>query len=175
MRGHPPDARATTGSRPSCWSSWSTLGSRRRPSTAWSEAGAGSKSSACGLLRLAGGRSRSSMALIPKRASASRHRCHSDPAILRYAPQRHLKAPARPELSFSGDPYCGADLPPPLQNVRRGARTNALEIGDNVCIGWRRLLLRNRPRDGSVVSSLHCMNDPHRRVTWQATSDDENS
>jgi hypothetical protein len=22
---------------------------------------------------------------------------------------------------------------------------------------------------------LHCMNDPHRRVTWQATSDDENS
>src|SRR5262249_45753136 len=48
-----------TGSRPSCWSSWSTLGSRRRPSTAWSSAGAGSKSSACGLLRLAGGRSRS--------------------------------------------------------------------------------------------------------------------
>src|SRR5262249_62416602 len=29
-----------------------------------------------------------------------------------------------------------------------------------------------RPRDRSVVLSLHCMNDPHRRVTWQATSDD---
>src|SRR5262249_23762662 len=28
--------------------------------------------------------------------------------------------------------------------------------------------------DGSVVSSLHCMT-PNRRVTWQATSDDENS
>ena len=33
---------------------------------------------------LAGARE-ASMALIPKRASASRHRCHSDPAILRYA------------------------------------------------------------------------------------------
>src|SRR5262249_9121424 len=32
----------------------------------------------------------------------------------------------------------------------------------------------NAPRDGSVVSFLHCMNDPNRRVTWQATSDDEN-
>src|SRR5262249_21197694 len=29
--------------------------------------------------------------------------------------------------------------------------------------------------DGNVVSSLDCMNDPNRRVTWQATSDDENS
>jgi hypothetical protein len=27
----------------------------------------------------------------------------------------------------------------------------------------------------SVVSSVDCMNDPYRRVTWQATSDDENS
>jgi hypothetical protein len=35
--------------------------------------------------------------------------------------------------------------------------------------------LSRRPRDGTVVSSLHCMNDPNRRVTWQATSDDENS
>ncbi len=33
-----------------------------------------------------------SMALIPKRASASRHRCHSDPAILRYA----LKGTSKP-------------------------------------------------------------------------------
>src|SRR5262249_57896965 len=41
-----------------------------------------------------------------------------------------------------------------------GARTNALAIGNNICVGWRRLLLRHRPRDGSVVSSLHCMNDP---------------
>src|SRR5262249_16770630 len=40
-------------------SSWSTRGSRRRPSTAWSPAGAGSKSPACGLLRLVGGRWRS--------------------------------------------------------------------------------------------------------------------
>ena len=40
-------------------SSWSTLGSRRRASSAWSPAGAGSKSPACGLLGLAGGRSRS--------------------------------------------------------------------------------------------------------------------
>src|SRR5215475_6663971 len=36
-----------------------TAGSGPRPSTAWSSAGAGSKSSACGLLRLAGGRLRS--------------------------------------------------------------------------------------------------------------------
>src|SRR5215475_1553433 len=41
-----------------------------------------------------------------------------------------------------------------------GARTNALAIGNNVCIGWRRLLLRHRPRDGSVVSSLHCKIGP---------------
>jgi hypothetical protein len=34
--------------------------------------------------------------------------------------------------------------------------------------------LSHGPRDGSVVSS-HCMNGPNRRVTWQATSDDENS
>ncbi len=33
-----------------------------------------------------------SMALIPKRASASRHRCHSDPAILRHA----LKGTSKP-------------------------------------------------------------------------------
>jgi hypothetical protein len=33
-----------------------------------------------------------SMALIPKRASASRHRCHNDPAILRYA----LKGTSKP-------------------------------------------------------------------------------
>jgi hypothetical protein len=26
-----------------------------------------------------------------------------------------------------------------------------------------------------VVSCLHCMNDPNRRVRWQATSNDENS
>src|SRR5215471_5268815 len=48
-----------TGSRPSCWSSWSTLGSRRRASRARSPADAGSKSSVCALPRLAGGRSRS--------------------------------------------------------------------------------------------------------------------
>jgi len=41
------------------WSSWSTLGSRRRAPSAWSPAGAGSKSPACGLPGLAGGRSRS--------------------------------------------------------------------------------------------------------------------
>jgi hypothetical protein len=34
--------------------------------------------------------------------------------------------------------------------------------------------LRHRPRDGSVVSSLHGMNDP-RRVTWQSKSDGGNS
>jgi hypothetical protein len=26
-----------------------------------------------------------------------------------------------------------------------------------------------------VVSSPHCMNDPNRRVTWQAASNDEHS
>src|SRR5262249_27217272 len=41
-----------------------------------------------------------------------------------------------------------------------GARTNALGIGNNICIGWHRLLLRHRPRDGSVVLSFHCMNGP---------------
>jgi hypothetical protein len=110
MRGHPPDARATTGSRPSCWSSWSTLardgdhrphGRRRAPGQSHPHA------DYCGW---PAGAREASMALIPKRASASRHRCHSDPAILRYAPQRHFKASARPELSFSGDPYCGASL-----------------------------------------------------------------
>jgi hypothetical protein len=35
--------------------------------------------------------------------------------------------------------------------------------------------LSHRPRDGSVVSFVHCMNGPRRRVTWQATSNDENS
>jgi hypothetical protein len=34
---------------------------------------------------------------------------------------------------------------------------------------------RHTTRNGSVVSSLHCMNDPHRRVTWQATPDAETS
>jgi hypothetical protein len=34
---------------------------------------------------------------------------------------------------------------------------------------------RPRPRDGSVVSSLHCMNDPQPEVRWQATSSDESS
>src|ERR1700730_390880 len=48
-----------TGSRPSCWSSWSTLGSRRRASRARSPAHAGSKSPVCALPRLAGGCSRS--------------------------------------------------------------------------------------------------------------------
>jgi hypothetical protein len=32
-----------------------------------------------------------------------------------------------------------------------------------------------RPRNGSVVSSVYCMNDPNRRVTWQATLNDDNS
>jgi hypothetical protein len=35
--------------------------------------------------------------------------------------------------------------------------------------------LSHRLGNGNVVSSLHCMNDPQRRVTWQATSNDENS
>src|SRR5262249_1254763 len=52
---------------------------------------------------------------------------------------------------------------------------------ENICSFWalpRKHSLdlptvSHRPRDRSVVSSLHCMNDP--QVTWQATSDDENS
>src|SRR5262249_13260590 len=35
--------------------------------------------------------------------------------------------------------------------------------------------LSHRRGDGNVVSFLHCMNDPNLRVTWQATSNDENS
>ena len=35
--------------------------------------------------------------------------------------------------------------------------------------------LSHRLGDGTVVSFLYCMNDPNRRVTWQATSNDENS
>jgi hypothetical protein len=72
---------------------------------------------------------------------------------------RHFKTPARPELSFSGDRTAGLTFRLHCRTYG-GARTNALAIGNNVCIGWRRLLLRHRPRDGSVVSSLHCMNDP---------------
>jgi hypothetical protein len=35
--------------------------------------------------------------------------------------------------------------------------------------------LSHRLGDGNVVSFFHCMNDPQPRVTWQATSNDENS
>ena len=85
-----------------------------------------------------------SLALIPKRASARRHRCHSDPAILRYA----LKGTSKPRHVTRT-----AGLTFRLHfRTYGGARTNALAIGNNVCIGWR-LLLRHRPRDGSVVSS----------------------
>jgi len=62
-------------------------------------------------------------------------------------------------LSFSGDRTAGLSFRLHCRTYG-GARTNALAIENNVCIGWRRLLLRHRPRDGSVVSSLHCMNDP---------------
>src|SRR6516165_8519666 len=58
-----------------------------------------------------------SMALIPKRASASRHRYHSDPAILRYAALQS----AGTSRAFLVTRTAGADLPPPLQNVRRRA------------------------------------------------------
>jgi hypothetical protein len=37
------------------------------------------------------------------------------------------------------------------------------------------VIISHRPRDGSAVSFFYCMNDPNQRVTWQATSDDENS
>ena len=99
------------------------------------------------------------MALIPKRASASLHRCHSDPAILRYAlkgtsKSRHVRGFLLVVTRTAGLTFrlhC---------RTYGGARTNALAIGNNVCIEWRRLLLSHRRRDGSVVSSLHCMNDP---------------
>src|SRR5262245_59118067 len=95
------------------------------------------------------------MALIPKRASASRHRYHSDPAILRYAA---LQSPGA-SRAFLVTRTAGLTFRLHCRTYG-GARTNALGIGNNVCIGWHRLLLRHRPRDGSVVSSLHCMNDP---------------
>ena len=37
------------------------------------------------------------------------------------------------------------------------------------------LCLSRRPREWKRGIIPHCMNDPNRRVTWQATSDDENS
>src|SRR5262249_8904305 len=49
---------------------------------------------------------------------------------------------------------------------QRSFRKHSLDLPIGLCHG---------PRNGSVVSSLHCMNDPNWRVTCQATSDDENS
>ena len=94
------------------------------------------------------------MALIPKGASASQHRYHSDPAILRYAA---LQSPGT-FRAFLVTRTAGLTFRFHCR-MYGGARTNALGIGNNVCIGWHRLLLRHRPRDGSVVSSHHGMND----------------
>src|SRR5262245_19171301 len=73
------------------------------------------------------------MPLIPKHASASRHRYHSDPAILRYAA---LQSPGT-SRAFLVTRTAGLTFGLHCRTYG-GARTNALAIGNNVCIEWRR-------------------------------------
>ena len=74
------------------------------------------------------------MALIPKRASASGHRCHNDPAILRYALKGTSKPRHVPSFLLVVTRTAGLTFRPHCRTYG-GARTNALAIGNDVCIG----------------------------------------